>query len=408
MLVELPPGEHTLELFHDVPMITSLDGVVEEDFSSQENKYPVKRKFRIESGTATNLGKLFYYDANPDSLKLLKKTNINTVGFSIRDEYFYVLAYLDNSVTMKKFMKNNHSQLYDKLEGSKIHLERGNYLSLKDLTVVQNETANYALRQKLKRHQTFGSYVGGKVGSVGVIKYNNGTAKIEKVIETNNVMNFSQCSGDFDRLICMLDRRKFLTVYNDQVTTHEVPAKLEVNSAYITDTATILVDDYFNVYTKLHSDEKWHKNSKFKSQLAIEKNNNYHSGLNDFKFSSGKNGIYIYAYNQNLLDLPVLFNDYLTNSKSIVKFPEKIKNIIEIKDTNKGLYAATSRHAISSSELFYLSSFSESWVKHMIPASSCLDIVFQDTAGDNIEAVCENNQVGLISYNGGETWVERN
>ncbi len=408
LIITLPPGEYTLNHFLYVPMIASSDGVIVEDFETLDTVYPVDRKFRVEAGKATNLGKLFYYDTSSERYKAAMDKNMSTAGFYHGvDDVYYLLAYLDNGAAMRHYISENHAELYNFLTGNKMRLERGNYLSLKNLKNIQNDTATNALWLKLKRHETIGTYVGGKAGSVGVVDHSQNLLKIEKVIKTNNVMNFSDCNGDRSRLVCMLDRQHYITVYNNTVTKHKVPANIEVNSAFITDSLTVLVDDYFTLYTKLHDAKRWKKNSHYKTNNPVVKNSSTSISTNAFTFTSTKNGFYIFAYNQNSAEFPVLFNDNKTTKFSLLSFPEKIENIIAIKDTTKGLYAAISRRSLSNSEIFYLSDLSEDWVKYMIPASACLDIIFLDPAGDNIEALCEQQQIGLISYNGGETWLEQ-
>lgn len=400
LIVTLPPGEHTLNRFIHV--------ATEDDFETLDIEFPVNRTFRIEAGKATNIGKLFYYNTSPERYKSIMDKNMSIMGFyhSANDSY-YLLAYLDNGAAMRHHISENHQELYNFLTGNKMRLERGNYLSVKDLTVIQNVTATNALRVKLKRNETIGTYVGGKAGSIGVIDYSQDLLKIKKVINNDNVMNFSHCNGDQTRLICMLDRQHFIIVEKNIVTKHKAPENIEVNSGFITDNLTILVDDYFNVYTKLHTAKSWKKRSLYKTTQPVVKSSVSSIGINSFNFSSAKNGFYLYAFNQNSTEYPVLFLDNKSNELSLINFPEKIENIIAIKDTTKGLYAAISRNSISSSEIFYLSNLSEDWVKRMIPANACSNIVFLDSAGDNIEAQCEQQQIGLISYNGGETWVEQ-
>lgn len=400
LLLELSPGEYTLE--HLNAVLDFVGGY--RSYTTTYINYPVKRKFRVEAGKATNLGTLYYYNAPIQQYNYVLQNNRNATGFTLEStNQHFLLQNLDNSSSMRSYLRDNRPDLYKSLQGNKIRLEQGDYLR-KDISTVQNAAASYSLSKKFIRKEKIGKYVGGAAGSIGLVGYSNGYPVITGVIKTDEVMDFSQCNGHFDRLICMLSRREYLSVFNNKVSRHKVPGNVEMNSAYITDRATILVDDYFNIYTKLHSGKKWYRYTKAKTQHAVPKDSYAPDAINAFRFSPELNGFYIYAYKQDASEFPVIFTDYRSFSMKKVDVPKSIENIIAINDTERGTYAGLTDTLMSNSELFFKPVNAQAWKRLEIPSESCKDIRFMDEAGLKMEVTCTAKKLKYMSLDGGNTW----
>ena len=391
MVIPLASGEHELAKLHSESSTqigySSLVGNIS---SVSTRNFPIKKKFTIEAGKATNIGLIVMQSASGSGAS----------------KGVYSLLYLDNTQEMTRFMQDTHPSLYASFQDKSFSLAPGKYLSPDDTNRLRHNLVTQNVRsprwQKQNREL---QYFAGALGTLAQLERNAGGGIITvKLLETNTVANLSHCSFAGTRGACMKSAAEYFWIEQGKVTVQQVPQHIMGNSIHVVkDGRVVLIDNAMNIYTSGDTGRTW----ALFAGAALAKPLGYESLRPDiknrFEFHAGRRGYYIFTRDMGADGTTIVYSEYKSGNYIKLALPKSVANILSIHETDAGLFLPP--RGFYSTKFHFLPTGKSTWEIREAPQYGCYDIAFGDVGGKHIELACHNNGYWK-SENGGLSWIQ--
>ena len=372
VVVVLAPGEYTFN---------SLTSLVQGDSSDHSGassaKYPIDKKFRIETGKVSNLGMLFFLTDAQDPEK-------------------YTLVQIDNTEEASRYLQTAYPKLHAALRDKTPQLVPGPYLETSELTALRKEIAQRNSARMDAATLVDTEFLTGTIGTLALIqKSPQGAIHKMDMIETHTLEDVKrqQCAAAHGRLACVLGGR-LITVNGAERRAQPLPSPMAaVDRAHVFGSrGIVLTDRRLHIFSSLNNGGTW---SRYDDAVLKEP---LDTGTK-VGFENGKKGFYIYSAGS---DRTVLYSPYTQIAYKKMELPAMVTSVGHLSEFDNGV-AIGPEFTLPGNATLYMGSFdSPQWEERKIPASQCAKIQLEDRRGEKISVVCLAQT--YRSNDGGRTW----
>ncbi|MFI0416577.1 MAG: hypothetical protein ACH255_20865 [Candidatus Thiodiazotropha sp.] len=388
IVVPLAPGEYTLEGFRWLKNGQSIATAYGTYFKNTYITYPVKKKFSIKSGRATNIGMIVLEP-------IMQKSKSTLVPF-----------FLDNTYEMTTYLEERHSIMFNSLKskdfikGYEVSLSPEKLSKLRRYIAVQK----YKSKKWQYNHRN-DAIVAGNVGTLAhVYKDSNGKPYIRKLYDPYSVADLSNCGIKGSRAVCVISSETILLLDNDKIKWHTLPEAVPINTATVFgDAGILLIDDFYRFHISYDNGNNWSQYTGMQREKPIERSNYDPMDMNSFGIHFGKSGYYVFEKGG---DGPLVYADYKRGQHYKIQLPETVRNVTQVEEKVDRLFIGPSKTEIFNDKLHYLTLSNKKWTVIDVPTNYCSKMVILDYDAIHIEVYCGEKDVRL-SMDRGVSWTKR-
>lgn len=372
LILPLKPGSYTLESLH----------VFLRPEDRAPTLMPLKYKFDIESGRATNLG----------VIALVSKQGEANRYWKLR---------VDNNAEMEAYLRRHHPKLAASLGTATPVLAS-------DATYVDGNVLE-ALRRDVARDAWLSSedpdtaqYVGSDVGTIAkLLRNSQGKIAAFDVLDSGTTAAMVSCSGDAQRYVCSSPEPALYFVQGSRVEKRALP----VTAAHVwvhlfPPRGIALVDEHMNVYTSTDNGASWSKHVWHARKKALHP-------MASIKFANGRNGYYLYAtFNVDPLAPEVIYSEYARTAYRKVEIP-KLKNWQRLIETPSGLLLGPHNPDAQNepSRLYFRPGDKAEWQARPLPGTRCVFLQREGDSHERLRVFCDSKF--YTTADADRTWTER-
>ncbi|MES9968976.1 MAG: hypothetical protein ABW092_03020 [Candidatus Thiodiazotropha sp.] len=388
IVLPLAPGEYTLEGFQRLVGGESFSTPAGTYSRNSYITYPVKKKFTIHSGRATNLGMIVI---DPFMQKSKKKL-----------EPFF----LDNTYELTTFLEDRHSKIFNSLESKDFINGYKVSLSAEKLNRLRRYVTEKTVSGKRWRyHHPNDVIVTGKNGTLArIVMGSEGSAQIKKLFDAYSVADYSNCGVSGSRAVCVVSPEIILLIDDDQIKWRTLPDAKPINTATaFGEKGILLIDDSRRLHISYDNGSTWTQYTGMQKKEPIERSKYEPIDVNSFGIYLGESGYYVFEKNS---DGPIVYADYSGGKHHSMNLPDTVENIMQVEEKGDRLFIGPSKTDIFDDKLHYMSLSSQQWKVIEVPTNLCSKMVILDEEANHIELFCGERDV-QVTRNQGATWSKK-
>jgi hypothetical protein len=376
LVLPLPPGDHVLEALH---IYRSAD-------DRTTIRYPLKNKFRIASGQATNMGVI---------LLVTRRLNENA-----RTDGKYWRILVDNTADMGAYLHKEYPKLAADLRtAAPVFAHENKFADALWLEGLRRELSRVAL--SWSEDMQTAQHVGGQVGTIArLLRDTQGKVAAIDVLDTGTTAEMLSCSGDDQRFVCSSAEPALYFVHDSKVEKRSLPAPAKHAWVHtFPPQGLVLIDQNMTVLSSTDNGTTWTKHVWHAPKSPL-------IPLAPIKFENGKNGYYVYsAIVVDPLAPQVLYREYARPGYRKVPIPN-MKSWQRLMETPEGLLIGP-QNATSSDDtatLYFRPLGKTEWQARPLPGKRCFYLNRRADKEGTLQISCDGKR--LYSTDSARTWTE--
>ena len=388
LIVPLAPGEYTLEGLQRSDGGSSFSTPYGTYSSNRYVNYPLKIKFKIERGRATNLGMI--------EIEHLKQ----------RGDRSFATHRLDNTVELTTFLEERHHEMFNSLENKEFIQGFEQTMTHEELSKLRAFIAKQKIDSKPWQYDhTNDLIVTGNAGTLARISRDNkGKAHIRRIYNPHTVADLSDCGVSGSRAVCIVSKETILLLDNDTIKWYTLSDAAPINSVSPFGQAGILlIDDSRRFHVSYDNGESWSQYEGVLREKPIERSNYKPINMDSFGIYLGKEGYYVFEKHS---DGPLVYADYEQRQHQILDLPKSVNNITQVEEKAGMLFIGPEKTEILHDELHFMSLSTKQWTVREVPTNLCSKMAILDEEANHIQLYCGNRDV-QVTHDQGVSWSKK-